>query len=553
MAKTIFAISIVLIAAFIAGFPLLHYGLPPTHDGEYHIIRFYQFDKTLRDGNWYPRWAPDLNNAYGVPLFNYVYPLPNYIASFLHAFSISFIDAFKLNMFIATLVGGVFFYLWTERYWGSIGALVASIVYTFSPYHFVDIYIRGSVGEVWALALFPGFLFFITSFIQKNNDLYGLLTSLSIALIIFSHNILALMFISFGIVYSIILSLKMKINKRQIVHTCFFFLLGLLIATVFWLPALGEIKYVTGLQLSNIKDNFPELYQLLFPSWGSGFSGRISGNELSYQIGITNLLGVFLSIISLFFFKKRKDALFAVVTFFVISFIITFFLMLKNSHFLWEHVPLMHYFQFPWRLLSLEIVITSFLTGSIFGFAEDSKSKWKIGGYITAFLFILFSITITLPYTQPAYYHQREDNYYTNRSNFIDGTNSPGDQFKTIWMKKYQKTKEKIEFSVKNTKIVSSDIKSTEYTYKIDAPNKTEAVVHTAFFPGWTAFIDTKKQPVVVTQDGMFCFSIPKGKHIVSVLFLNTPIRSIAGIISLVATIFTIALCIKYCCVTIKK
>ncbi len=105
-------ILIVLIFSILAGWSLLKPGLPPTHDGEYHVIRFYEFDKSLRDGNLFPRWAPDLNRGFGVPLFNYVYPLPNYLASFLHLLGISFIDAFKLNMFLACLVGGLFFYFW---------------------------------------------------------------------------------------------------------------------------------------------------------------------------------------------------------------------------------------------------------------------------------------------------------------------------------------------------------------------------------------------------------------------------------------------------------
>ncbi len=89
------ALCLVLFAALFAAYPLLHSGLPPTHDGEYHVIRFYEFDKTLRDGNLYPLWGSDLNFTYGVPLFNYVYPLPNYVASFFHLLGSSFIDAFK--------------------------------------------------------------------------------------------------------------------------------------------------------------------------------------------------------------------------------------------------------------------------------------------------------------------------------------------------------------------------------------------------------------------------------------------------------------------------
>src|SRR3989338_5683038 len=96
---------------FFAGFALLNNGLPPTHDGEYHVIRFYEFYRMLSSGELYPRWAPDLNNGYGIPLFNYVYPLPNYIASFFHMLGVSFIDSFKLNMFFASILGAIFMYM----------------------------------------------------------------------------------------------------------------------------------------------------------------------------------------------------------------------------------------------------------------------------------------------------------------------------------------------------------------------------------------------------------------------------------------------------------
>jgi len=155
---------LLLILTFISLFSLLGRGLIPTHDGEYHLIRFYEFDKVLREGFFYPRWAPDLDFGYGLPLFTFVYPLPNYFTSFLHLFNISFLDSVKLNMFFASLTGAVLFYFWTKKYWGELGGLVSSIFYTYTPYHFVDIYVRGSVGEVWALALFPGFLLVLTNF-----------------------------------------------------------------------------------------------------------------------------------------------------------------------------------------------------------------------------------------------------------------------------------------------------------------------------------------------------------------------------------------------------
>jgi uncharacterized membrane protein len=283
MEKNFFLIIIVVLSAVIAGFSLLHPGLPPTHDGEYHVIRFYEFDKALRDGNLYPRWAPDLNNGFGVPLFNFVYPLPNYIASFFHIFNISFIDSFKISMFMAIIIGGIFFYLWSKEFWGKLGGVVSSVFYTFSPYHFVDIYIRGSVGEVWALAFFPAFLWTYTRFIQSKSKIFLGLSSLFLALIIFSHNILALMFFIFCLFYIAFLIYKEKNKKYLIINSFIIILLSLGISAIFWLPAIIEMKYVTGLQIFDVTAHFPQLYQLLIPSWGSGFSGAGLQNELSYQ------------------------------------------------------------------------------------------------------------------------------------------------------------------------------------------------------------------------------------------------------------------------------
>src|SRR3989338_1418426 len=181
--KLLLQIIVVVFFGIIAGFSLLHKGLPPTHDGEYHVIRFYEFDKVLRSGSWYPRWAPDLNKEYGIPLFNYVYPLPNYMASFIHVFGFNFIDSFKAEVFLGILTGAIFFYLWARQFWGNLGGVVSSVFYTFSPYHFVDIYIRGSVGEVWALGFFPAFLWAYTRFVKSKRKVFLMFSSIFLAII----------------------------------------------------------------------------------------------------------------------------------------------------------------------------------------------------------------------------------------------------------------------------------------------------------------------------------------------------------------------------------
>ena len=108
--KKHFHLFILLILILASTWPFFHQGLIPTHDGEYHVMRFYEFDKAIRDGSFYPRWAMDFNNGLGIPLFNFVYPLPNYISFIIHSIGFGFIDSFRISMILATLLAGIFFY-----------------------------------------------------------------------------------------------------------------------------------------------------------------------------------------------------------------------------------------------------------------------------------------------------------------------------------------------------------------------------------------------------------------------------------------------------------
>lgn len=522
--------AIIIFFAVLAGFSLLHSGLPPTHDGEYHVVRFYEFDKVLRDGNFYPRWAPDLNNGYGVPLFNYVYPFPNYFASFLHVFNISFIDAFKLNMFFATIIGAMFFYFWSRIFWGNLGGLVSSIFYIFSPYRFVDIYVRGSVGEVWALAFFPAFLWTITIFMREKKKLYGIFSSIFLALTIFSHNILALIFFVFGLFYIAFLIYSSTNKKSIILNSLFFILLGLGLSAIFWLPALFEKSYALGLQIYTVLNNFPEIYQVIFPSWGSGFSDSGSLNQMSFQIGLANLIAVFISFIVLLFIKNKK-----LIIFFLFFFLLNLFLMTEISSPIWKTVPFMNYFQFPWRLLSLEILISAFLAGSIFTFKKT---------YFFSIPLIFIAVFLSIGYTKPAYYHNRDDQYYISRSNFINGTNSSGNTFNTFWFdRKLKKTNNKLEFE-KKASIASQEIRTQKYKFTIKADEDQKVILNTAYFPGWTVFINNKREKILNSKDGRILFSLPKGESNIEVVFQNTLARNLGTFISF-ASFFILLLLIK--------
>ncbi len=533
-----------LLLSFVSVFQLIGSGLPPTHDGEYHVIRFYEFQKVIADGNIYPRWSPDLNNGFGVPLFNYVYPLPNYFSSFLHLFGISFIDSFKLSLIIATVLGSGFFYLWARIFWGNLGGLVSSVFYAFSPYHLLDIYIRGSVGEVWALAIFPAFLWAITIYIKTKNPKFFPISAVLFALLIFSHNILALMFSLFAFFYTAYLVYKEKQRREIVIHCILIALLGLSLSSIFWLPALLEKKYVVGLEIYDITNNFPYLYELLIPSWGSGFSEGLLRDKLSFQVGIANLFVIFLSI-AMLFFNRKKDSNKSWILFFLLWFFFIFFLMLRSSQFIWENIPLMNYFQFPWRLLSLEILVSSVLAGGVVYF---SKAKKVVAGVLIA-----IAILLGIGYAKPAHFMDRDDKYYITRSNFIDGTNSPGNTFSTAWFKGAKKNENKLISIAGSADIEIEKVESSNYLAEVRAKENSIILINTAYFPGWSVLIDNKKAKIHQTEDGLFSFSVPKGKHIVEVRLEETPIQRIGTVAFYASSIILLVLFGKAIFVTIKK
>lgn len=493
---------------------LFQAGLPPTHDGEYHVVRFYEFDKTLRDGNWYPLWAQDLNYLYGSPLFNYVYPLPNYFASLFHSFQFSFIDAFKLNLIFATIVGAFTSYFYSKRRFGEWGGVLTSVFYTYAPYHFLDIYVRGSVGEVWALAFFPLPLIFVDNLARKRTVISIVLLAISYSLVIFSHNILAAMYTIFILFYVLFVVSLSNRKKNSLFSIGIGLCSGILLSAIFTFPALLEQRYVEGLKIFNVFEHFPDLYQLLIPSWGSGFSGGGLANQMSFQVGFANLLGIVLVVYGLIRGRIKKEKKYII--FFLICFVAVFYLITPYSQIVWRSLGFMEYFQFPWRFLSLIILFCAVLAGSI---TKIYASR------ILYIVLIALAIATTYSYARAPYFLDRKDYYYITNPSFIHGTNSIGNVFQTIWFPLQTKTPTKRAILIKgkgDIRVVSQTTTSQKYQVNLSSPATVQ--FNTAFFPGWRAY-SNEQETEVKNIDGRIGIDLKPGKNAVYLVLTDTTVR----------------------------
>ena len=186
-------------------------GFYTSHDGETHTARIAQYYLALKDGQIPPRLAPTLYNGLGSPIFVYIYPLPYILGSLIHQIGFSYVDSFKAIMALSFIASGLFSYLWLKEVMHSQkAAFLGALYYVWIPYRFSLIYVRASISEMLAYTFLPLTLFCITKLAIHKNLTWAALTSVSIATVLLSQNLVALITLPIIVTYLIIQSLFSK-------------------------------------------------------------------------------------------------------------------------------------------------------------------------------------------------------------------------------------------------------------------------------------------------------------------------------------------------------
>lgn len=194
--KTLFSILFVILLSFWAIRPLFVSGFFLMHD-DTQPARAHQMAKALSFGQFPVRWVPDLGYGFGYPIFNFYAPLPYYIGGAFHLLGFDLLSATKLMFVFGILLAGVGMYFLVRELAGETAGIVCSVLYMYAPYHAVNIYVRGAVGEFYAYGFLP-FLLLGTYMIVKNCNLKGVvIASISFSCILLSHNILGMITLYF--------------------------------------------------------------------------------------------------------------------------------------------------------------------------------------------------------------------------------------------------------------------------------------------------------------------------------------------------------------------
>jgi hypothetical protein len=518
---TFFIWAIILISSLYL-IPLFFSPFYTSHDSEAHVARFAAYYSAFQDGQIIPRWAGSLNFNYGTPVFIFYYPLPGYLASILHLSGINLENSFKLLIALSFIGAPLTFYLWAKSLFKEEIAFAGALFYGFAPYHFLDLYVRGDVAESLAFIFVPLVLLFIEKLMQKfelKNVLYG---AISYGLLILSHNGVSLMFSPIFFVYIFLRSR----NKGRMISSITMMLFGLAASSFFWLPALYEAKFTNGnLFIGNMyKDHFVTINQLISSGWGFGADVTKQGG-LSPQIGVLYWIMVLGSLVILF--KKRGRSM---ISYWLVVFFFAAFISLPMSSLIWEQLPLIKKFEFPWRFTGLSsfaaCVLSCYVLSSI-------KSRKKMMGI----LIVLLISSISFAKINQIVHHNDEYYHVFTGTTYFHGEASP------IWTAGDPGKYAKAPVEVIGGKGLIEDLKkkSQIHTYVVDAKDPMSILDNTIYFPGWKVFIDGQMVPIQFQDPnhrGLITFLVPKGKHIIKIEFTESKIRLFADILSLLSWFF---------------
>jgi hypothetical protein len=162
--KVIFFILLTLISCRY----FFHLGVPVTHDGNNHLVRFANYKIAVRELQIPPRIAPNLVNGYGYPVFNYNYPLANILSLPFSILNIHYEIAYKMivTFFIFIAFVGANLFLKSKNFSKSARAF-ALMVFALNPYILTSIIFRGNVGEVMAWGILPWIFYFLEKIKDK--------------------------------------------------------------------------------------------------------------------------------------------------------------------------------------------------------------------------------------------------------------------------------------------------------------------------------------------------------------------------------------------------
>ena len=509
------------------------------HD-DLQVMRLFQMEKCLQDGQVPCRWAPDMAYGYGQPMFNFYSAFPYYLGGFTHLVtSLSLIDTVKALFIIAILFSGLGMFLLSKKFFGFWGGLVSAIFYVYAPYHALDLYVRGAVSESFSLMLLPILWLTIYEVIKNPKTKWILSLSATLAALLSTHNVSTMLYVIPSALWAIFwLFVERKNFIKSIISLAIGGALGVSIASFFIIPVFVEKNFIQSEFLTvnylNYQNHFVSLRQLFLErKWGYGPSIFGDTDDISFQLGIVHWIAS--GIVGLLVFRKLVKKEFEIKVFMVslLLFLAGFasFMTHAKSLFIWQSLEsTLAFVQFPWRFLGLSIFFMSFAAGYII-------PKTRIIKQYFAMTLIFLSIALNYSYFTPLYYFPQDTDQskLSGESFIIQSKAAILDYLPKTAKQDPHSQAGKPSVAAGDGEISNFIVRSNFFFFDAQMYHDGTVDIPVTYYPGWEV-VDVDKL-IPSRPDGILgtiYIDLSEGKHLIKGRFRETPLRQTANIITLV-------------------
>ncbi len=556
-----FYLLLSLTVAIFAGRYLLTSSHFHTHD-DIQVFRIHEFIQCFKDSQIPCRWSKNLGKGFGYPLFIFYPPVIYVFPALISTLGFSLITSLNLFALLTMLLAAYSMFKLAYRLTDKNPrlAFLASVMYTFYPYHAVNLFVRGVYAETFAWSIFP--LVLEGFYRLAKGEVKSIKPAIALTLILLSHNISTMLMYPLTIIWTFVIYLqfvhfdvsinrlmKVKIIKQIVLNL----ILPLGLSAFYFLPMILEKPLVQTESMIfgyySFVNHFVSLKQLFLSNfWGYGGSTFGTKDDgMSFMIGKPYwILFLILNLVYVFQLIKHRRLPNLIEAFSLLTSYLLLFLTHAKSTPIWLVLKPLQYAQFPWRFIGLTgTMMIIFSIYALNHFTNLAKSRLFI------FLFAGLLIFRFLPFFKPEKF-----NHFTDQD-FISGSLKTQQQQEHVF-DYLPKTVHSLPdefasspiFRVSETPQYKLDQwNSNNLVLEIDNPQPQTITFSVFFYPGWTAALDN--QPLVIKPHpnyGLIQAKIPAGKHQVSFRFHETSTRLIADFISLIslATLFLVSRKIRF-------
>ena len=527
-------------------------GFPAGHDSPAHLTYTYLFDRAVQEGQFPVRWVEWVREGHGQPLFNFYQPGLFYIVEAIHLAVPSLTLSLKVTILLLWWVAAAFMYL-TFRRLGRLPAAGGALVFAFSPYLLLDLFVRCAYPEFAGITFGAGVFWAVDRWLRTAGAIWLPTAAVLAALLAVSHPPTALILAPTFLAYVVYLLL----TRRTSIHRAAALLVPAVLATglaAFYLvPAIAELRFIQSAALTSggfdFHHHFVRARQWLPVGWGFGESVEGLEDGMSFQIGLVQwlALGLAAAVSAAAFLRRTATLRTSELMFWLAAAVGAMVAMTDASVRLWELFPPAAFVQFPWRLLMVVVLATAALSAHLLSAITDRRLQ-------AALVVCLAIVQIPLSYA-----YLRPRGYITTQTMNIDWWgwrhSRAAQESAFIEGGYYPASLADVPLDIERWTVAEGTANVTEISHKghdldldVAADTPVTLRINSPAFPGWLVTVEGRRTDPHFAG-GYPHVTVPAGRHRVRAAFTNTPVRAWSNVVTLASGV-VVLLTFGWCGVT---